>query len=152
MCHRRQKSTMLRAWYGESKFSGSTMLSMSARPMAMSVYPEKSKYSWSVKASVAPHASANTTAGARSKMGATQGPKVSAIITFLNSPMAKMNSPLGDVVGGEDEGAPRRELRHQLLEPDDRSGDQVRKEADEKTVTKEVVVAGVVVDRHRRDR
>ena len=94
MCQRRQKSMMLRAWYGELKFSGSTMFSMSARPMAMSVYPEKSKYSCSVKASVAPHASVNTTTGARSKIGATHGLKVSAIITFLNSPMAKMNSPV----------------------------------------------------------
>ena len=41
----------------------------------------------------------NPTAGAWSKIGDTHGLKVSAIITFLNRPMAKMNSPLATLSG-----------------------------------------------------
>ena len=111
----------------------------------MSVYPEKSKYSCSAKASVAPHASANPTAGAWSKIGATHGLKVSAIITFLNSPMAKMNSPVATLPGEKtkvlrDENCGTSSL-NRTIGPAIRCGKKLMNRA----VAQEVVVARVAV-------
>ena len=51
MCHLRQNSMMLVALYGEAKLIGRTTPNMRDSPIAMSEYPEKSKYSCSVYAS-----------------------------------------------------------------------------------------------------
>ena len=56
MCQRRQKSMMLVALYGELKLTGRRKPNMAAKPIAISEYPEKSKYSWNVNASAPPQA------------------------------------------------------------------------------------------------
>ena len=43
MCQRNQKSMMLEAFKGESKLGGSFTPKQRLNPMAMSLYPEKSK-------------------------------------------------------------------------------------------------------------
>jgi hypothetical protein len=44
MCHLLQKSAILLALYGEKKFIGNIMPNILAIPIAISEYPEKSKY------------------------------------------------------------------------------------------------------------
>ena len=44
MCHRFQKSNMLRDLNGELKLKGKTIPNSNDKPTAMSEYPEKSKY------------------------------------------------------------------------------------------------------------
>jgi len=56
MCQRRQKSVMDDAEYGRLKFSGSWKPNILPNPIAMSEYPEKSKYNCTVYARAPSHA------------------------------------------------------------------------------------------------
>ena len=53
MCHRLQKSVGDVAKYGLLKFNGNLKPRISAAPIAISVYPEKSAYIWTPKPIVA---------------------------------------------------------------------------------------------------
>ena len=136
---------MLRAWYGELKFSGQHDVQHEREADGHVGVSGEVEVQLQREASVAPHASAKTTTGARSKIGATHGLKVSAIITFLNSPMAKMNSPLA-TLPCEKTKVPAAEncgtsSLNRTIGPAIRCG----KEADEQAVAQEIVVAGVPV-------
>ena len=54
MCQRRQNSAIERAKYGLLKFCVNGTPKRRAEPIAMSVYPEKSKYTWNAYRYVAP--------------------------------------------------------------------------------------------------
>ena len=56
MCHRRQNSIIEVALYGEEKLIGNRMPKSNAKPIAISEYPEKSKYIWTAKNTAASQA------------------------------------------------------------------------------------------------
>src|SRR5258706_2244182 len=94
MCQRRQKSAIDTAWYGELKLSGNRIPKRSDRPMAISEYPEKSKYICKAYEMTPIHASTNPKLNdLESKTGATKLPIVSAKMTFLKRPAANQLSP-----------------------------------------------------------
>src|SRR5579859_4724188 len=96
MCQRRQKSIIELALYGELKFAGNVTPKRRASPIAMSEYPEKSKYSWKVYASTPPQAARRVSVAppfAASNTGVENSATPSARTTFLNRPIAKIVTP-----------------------------------------------------------
>ena len=72
---------------------GSLMLMSKAEPIAMSAYPLKSKYSWNVYDNERAQASIELIMIADECPEETNPANESAITTFLNNPIEKINKP-----------------------------------------------------------
>src|SRR5258706_2650721 len=87
---------MFCALYGELKLTGNRMPKQRAAPIAMSEYPEKSKYNWQVYANAPPQAIKKSIGSARLaavKTGDAYGAMPSASNDFLSSPIKNIVSP-----------------------------------------------------------
>ena len=69
------------------------MLNINAIPIAISLYPLKSKYNWNVNANDESQASTKVSDCCTSNPSRTTGDKTSAIPTFLKIPMANTKIP-----------------------------------------------------------
>src|SRR5471030_2373441 len=94
MCQRRQKSVMDDAEYGRLKFSGSWKPNIRPSPIAMSEYPEKSKYNCTVYASAPSHAlTVVSWLVCKENTLLTTGATLSATMTFFDKPTANRGNP-----------------------------------------------------------
>ena len=94
MCQLFQNSSIDLLFNGDLKFCGNVNPSINASPIAISVYPLKSKYIWKRKNIEKNHAEKKSNWLKFSYIGSTiKYPILSAIIIFLNIPIKKIKKP-----------------------------------------------------------
>ena len=85
---------MLLALKGLLKFGGRFILNKSAEPVAISIYPLKSKYNWNAKLNVTNQLPKRLICSLESKPPSTMTERLSAIKTFLINPIEITIKPI----------------------------------------------------------